>query len=79
MTSTPLVLLLAMALLSAGCASLTPPPGQRMNLRCTPHEASPLALDSPLLTSHEPEAPARPHQRRDSREAVTAGAGSAES
>jgi hypothetical protein len=44
MTSTRLVLLLAMALLSTGCASLPPPPGPGMNLRYTQHEATTPAL-----------------------------------
>jgi hypothetical protein len=33
-------LLLALALLSNACASLTPPPGREMYLRYTPHEAT---------------------------------------
>ncbi len=65
--------------LFTGCASLTPPPGEGMNLRYTPREAvgpvlpgepsgeSPLALASPP----EPEAPERLHRRRGTREAVT--------
>ncbi|WNG50137.1 DUF2380 domain-containing protein [Archangium minus] len=41
-------LLLAMALLSAGCASLTPPPGRGMRLHYTPHEAAgPAWADGP--------------------------------
>ncbi len=80
-------LLLAMALLSAGCASLTPPPGRGMNLRYMPHEATGPSLagapgeESPLTrpSPPEPEAPERLHRRRDSRETVTAaGPGRAE-
>jgi len=84
MTSTPLVLLLVMTLLSAGCASLTPPPGQGMDPRYMLNEAtgpsfsegmgqeSPLALSSPLLSSQEPEASERLHRRRGALEAVPA-------
>jgi hypothetical protein len=85
-------LLLATALLSAGCASLMPPPDRgMMSLRYTPRavagpalaegpsEESPPARASLPPTPPEPEAPERLHRRRDSREAVTAaGPGSAD-
>ncbi len=76
-------LLLAMALLSTGCMSLTPPPSQATNLRYTPRvvaapasaegpsETLPHALASPPPSPPEPEVPERPHRRRGSREAVT--------
>ncbi|WNG34162.1 DUF2380 domain-containing protein [Archangium violaceum] len=77
-------LLLALALLSNACVSLTPPPGPGRSLHYTPHEAtrpavaggageeSPLVLDSQPPSPPEPEAPERLHRRRDSREAATA-------
>ena len=76
-------LLLALALLTTGCASLTPLPGQEMNLSYTSREAAepalaegpsvdpPHALASPPPSLPESEAPERPHRRRGSREAVT--------
>jgi len=79
-------LLLALALLSNACVSLTPPPGRGRSLRYTPQgatgpavaggvgEESPLVLDSQPPFSPGPEAPERLHRRRGSREAVT-GAG----
>ncbi|MGZ3460848.1 MAG: DUF2380 domain-containing protein, partial [Archangium sp.] len=73
-------LLLAMALLSTGCLSLTPPSGRGMNLRYTPREAAgPVSAEGPsvgpphaLATPPEPEAPGRLPPRRASREEVTA-------
>jgi len=68
MTSARSVLLLALALLSTGCASWAPPPGRGMNLRYTPHEAAaPTVASTPA-----PEGPRRLHSRRGSRDAVTA-------
>jgi hypothetical protein len=72
--------LLALALLSNACASLTPPPGQRMSLHYTPRETAGTAVaggpseESPLARASpsEPEQPERLHRRRDSREALTA-------
>src|SRR3954470_22369089 len=57
-------LLLAMALLSTGCMSLTPPPGRGMYLRYTPREAAaPASSEGPgveapraLASLPEPEA-----------------------
>ncbi|WP_257449520.1 DUF2380 domain-containing protein [Archangium lipolyticum] len=84
MTSKLLTGLLFMALLSAGCASLTPPPGRAMNLRYTPRESaepaltegsvveSPRIFASPPVTPPEPETPERLHRRRVSHEAATA-------
>ncbi|WP_095991994.1 DUF2380 domain-containing protein [Cystobacter fuscus] len=84
-------LLLALALLSNACVSLTPRPGPGRSLRYTPHdvtgpavaggvgEESPLVLDSQPLSSRGPEAPERLHRRRGSRETMTAvGPGSAD-
>ncbi|WNG43567.1 DUF2380 domain-containing protein [Archangium minus] len=77
-------LLLTAVLMSTGCVSLTPPPGQRMNLPYMPREAaghaseegpsveSPRALLSPPPPPSEHEAPERLHRHRASREAVTA-------
>jgi Predicted lipoprotein of unknown function (DUF2380) len=77
-------LLLVLALLSTGCASLTPPLGRGTSLRYTPGEATgpavaggageepPLALASQPPSPPEPEAPERLHRRRGSREEVTA-------
>ncbi|MCY1073794.1 DUF2380 domain-containing protein [Archangium lansingense] len=77
-------LLLALALLCAGCVPLMPPPGRGMDLRYTPHEAtgpgleagpgdeSPFALASPPPSTPEPADAERLHRRRGSREAVTA-------
>jgi hypothetical protein len=85
-TSQWVVLLLALALLATGCASLKPPPGPGMDLRDTPHEATgPVLAEGPseesalaLSSPPEREAPERLHRRRASREAVTAaGPGSA--
>ncbi|WNG39719.1 DUF2380 domain-containing protein [Archangium violaceum] len=59
-------LLLAMALLSAGCASLTPPPGRGMSLHYTPHEAAGPAWEdgpsekSPLAHASPPSSPPKP-------------------
>ncbi|PTL85992.1 DUF2380 domain-containing protein [Vitiosangium sp. GDMCC 1.1324] len=72
--------MLALALLSTGCVSLTPPPGQGMNLRYTPRDAAASApaegrgveFPRPLPSPPEPEAPQRMHRRRAAREAVTA-------
>ncbi|HYO58256.1 MAG TPA: DUF2380 domain-containing protein, partial [Archangium sp.] len=73
-------LLLAMALLSTGCASLTPPSGRGMNPRYTPREAAaPASAEGPsveppraLASPPEPETPERRRPRRAAREAVTA-------
>ncbi|WP_257447636.1 DUF2380 domain-containing protein [Archangium lipolyticum] len=73
-------LLLALALLSTGCTSLTLPPGMRTGLRYTPHEpVPPVSVARPgveapdaLPTPPEPEAPQRLHRRRASRVEVTA-------
>ncbi len=66
MTSAQSVLLLALALLSTGCASWAPSPGRGMNLRYTPHEAAaPTVASTP-----DPEGLQRPHCHRDSRDAV---------
>ncbi|WP_308809550.1 hypothetical protein [Archangium lansingense] len=81
MTSILLALLLALALLSTGCASLTPPPGRGTHLRYTPHEAAPPAwAQGPGEPSApEPEGPQRLHRRQGARETVTAvGPGGAE-
>ncbi|ATB28730.1 DUF2380 domain-containing protein [Melittangium boletus] len=72
-------LLLAMALLSTGCVSLTPPSGRGMSLRYTPREPVPPVsaagpgVESPhaLPAPPGPETPQRMHQRRASREEVT--------
>ncbi|WP_395848384.1 DUF2380 domain-containing protein [Cystobacter fuscus] len=72
-----------MALLSTGCASLAPSPGQGMNLRYTPHEASGAALAErssevlphvlvfPPSALPEPDASERLLHRETSRKAVT--------
>ncbi|PTL77504.1 DUF2380 domain-containing protein [Vitiosangium sp. GDMCC 1.1324] len=72
-------LLLALALLSTGCVSLTPPPDRGMSLRYTPREPVPSisaagpGVEAPdLLAPPEPETPQRLHRRRASREEVTA-------
>ncbi|QRK12109.1 DUF2380 domain-containing protein [Archangium violaceum] len=67
-------LLLALALLSNACASLTSPPGRRTHLRYTPHEAAAPAWagDPGEESAPEPEGPQRLHRRQDVREAVTA-------
>src|SRR5690349_1225068 len=73
-------LLLAMTLLSTGCASLTPPPGRGMNLRYTLGEAAaPASAEGPvveappaLAPTPESETPERLHRRRVSRAEVTA-------
>ncbi|MGZ3458305.1 MAG: DUF2380 domain-containing protein [Archangium sp.] len=73
-------LLLALALLSTGCTSLTPPPGMRTGLRYTPGEATgPASAQGPgvesrrlLVSTPESEAPERLHRRRASRVEVTA-------
>ncbi|WNG62329.1 DUF2380 domain-containing protein [Archangium gephyra] len=76
-------LLLALALLSNACVSLTPPSGPGRHLRYTPQgatgpavaggagEQSPLVLDAQPPSPPGPEAPARLHRRRGSREEVT--------
>jgi hypothetical protein len=77
--------LLALVLSSTGCASL-PPPGQEMNLRYTPREATgPASAQGPGVeaprtrVSHpEPQAPQRLHRRRASREVTAVGTDSAE-
>ncbi|MCY1073573.1 DUF2380 domain-containing protein [Archangium lansingense] len=61
-------LLLALALLSTGCASLTPPPGMGPGLRYTPGAESRRLL----VSTPESEAPERLHRRRASRAEVTA-------
>jgi hypothetical protein len=73
-------LLLALALLSTGCAALTPPPSRGMSLRDTPGEATgPASAQEPGVESHrllvsppESETPERLHRRRASRAEVTA-------
>jgi predicted lipoprotein DUF2380 len=79
--------LLTLALLSTGCVSLTPPPGQGMDLRYTPREADAsapaegLGVEAPRApaSSSMSETPQRLHRRRASRETVTAvGPGSEE-
>ncbi|PTL77514.1 DUF2380 domain-containing protein [Vitiosangium sp. GDMCC 1.1324] len=76
--------LLALALLSTGCASLTPPPAERTSLRYAPREtagptsvqgqdgASPRAPGSTLPSPSVSTAPERLHRRRASRVEVTA-------
>ncbi|WP_395811679.1 DUF2380 domain-containing protein [Archangium minus] len=76
-------LLLALALLSNACVSLTPPPGPGRSPRYIlqgatgpaisggTDEESPLVLDSQPLSPPAPEALERLHRRRGSREAVT--------
>ncbi|MCY1081610.1 DUF2380 domain-containing protein [Archangium lansingense] len=72
-------LLLAMALLSTGCVSLTPPPNRGLSLHYTPREPVPPvsaagpSVEAPdaLPTPPEPETPQRRHRRRASREEVT--------
>ncbi|MFY0562643.1 DUF2380 domain-containing protein [Archangium lansingense] len=80
-------LLLALALLSTGCASLAPPPGMGTGLRYTPGEApghssvqgSGVESRHLLVSTPESEAPERLHRRRASRAEVTAaGSDSAE-
>jgi hypothetical protein len=78
-----LSLMLAVALLTNGCASLAPPPSQKRNLGYTPHGASgptlkegwgdeaPRALASPPPSPLEPEEPERLHRRQRLREEVT--------
>jgi hypothetical protein len=63
-------LVLVLALLSNTCASLTPPPGQGMNLRHAPGEATGLA---PLTFAFPPapEGPERLLRRQGTREALT--------
>ncbi|WP_257445991.1 DUF2380 domain-containing protein [Archangium lipolyticum] len=73
-------LLLALALLSTGCVSLTPPPGQGANLRYTPREPVPTVsatgpgFEAPdaLPSPPDPEAPQRLNRRRTLLERVTA-------
>ncbi|PTL84757.1 DUF2380 domain-containing protein [Vitiosangium sp. GDMCC 1.1324] len=72
------VLMLIMAVLTTGCASLTPPPERGRNLGYTPREELPRVLAAPSPSSlSEPEVEERLHRRRGSREVVT-GAGSGE-
>ncbi|WP_233261237.1 hypothetical protein [Vitiosangium sp. GDMCC 1.1324] len=67
-------LVLAVALLSTGCASLTPPPGRGMSLRYTPLEvAAPASAEEPsvepprALASPPPAQPSlSPRRRSDS-------------
>ncbi|WNG58779.1 DUF2380 domain-containing protein [Archangium gephyra] len=67
-------LLLALSLLSTGCASLMPPPGQGTSWRYAPREATGpastqgLGVESPhlLVSTSEAEAPERLHRRRAS-------------
>jgi predicted lipoprotein DUF2380 len=72
-------LLLVLALLSTGCVSLTPPPGQGMNLRYTPREAAGPALAQGPSVSPEFEAPEGLPRRRASRESLTVAGGDRES
>ncbi|PTL79564.1 DUF2380 domain-containing protein [Vitiosangium sp. GDMCC 1.1324] len=73
-------LVLTLALLSTGCASLTPPSGRGTSLRYTPREATGPAsaqgpgVESPLLLVSTPDAetPERLRRRRASRAEVTA-------
>ncbi|MFY0563248.1 DUF2380 domain-containing protein [Archangium lansingense] len=67
MTSTPR-LLLALVLLSNGCASVTPLPGRVTSLRYTQHEAA----APTVATRPEADAPQRLYRRRASRAEVTA-------
>jgi hypothetical protein len=69
-------LLLALALLSTGCVSLTPPPGRGMSLRYTPREpVAPVSarpgIEAPgaLPSPPEPETPQR--LERDARQSAT--------
>ena len=79
MTSTPLGLLLALALLSNACAPLRPPPGRGAHLRYTPREAAAPTWSGGPGERSEAEGPQRLHHRQDAREAVTAvGPGGAE-
>jgi hypothetical protein len=72
-------LLLALALLSTGCMSLPPPPGQGMSLRYTPREPVPrVSAAGPSVEAPDthafplgPETPQRLHRRRASPEDVT--------
>ncbi|HEX5754410.1 MAG TPA: DUF2380 domain-containing protein, partial [Archangium sp.] len=66
--------LLALALLSNACASLTPPPGRGMNLRYTHGEgATPAwAGGTGEPPSPEPGGTQRLHRRQQARQAVTA-------
>jgi len=78
-----LSLLLVFAVLTNGCASLTPPPGSGRNLGYTPRGASgptleeglgeqpPRAWASPPDSLPEPEARERLHRRQELREEVT--------
>ncbi|WP_239013933.1 TIGR02269 family lipoprotein [Archangium violaceum] len=71
--------MLALALLSTGCAS-TPPPGRGTSLRYTPREApGPASAQGPgvespriLVSTPESETPQRLHRSRAAREEVTA-------
>ncbi|MFY0571627.1 DUF2380 domain-containing protein [Archangium lansingense] len=77
-------LMLVLALLGAGCASVTPPHARSMDLRYAPREATgpvlaagpgdepPSALPFPQHSPSETAASERIHRRRGSREAVTA-------
>jgi len=67
-------LLFVLALLSTGCASLTPPPGRETTLRYTPHEpaASAWAGGPGAQSAPESEGPQWLHRRQGAREAVTA-------
>ncbi|MCY1075409.1 hypothetical protein [Archangium lansingense] len=72
------VLLLAMALLSTGCASMTPPPGQGTRLRYSPREAeTPHCMASPSSLVPKPEMPQWPHHRQGVHEEVGPGRGDA--
>ncbi|WNG54090.1 DUF2380 domain-containing protein [Archangium gephyra] len=74
MTSRSLVVLLVLALLSNGCAPLTPPPGRGTHLRSMHGEGATLAgSGSPgAPTMLESEGPRGLHRRQGAREAVTA-------
>ncbi|WP_083680864.1 DUF2380 domain-containing protein [Archangium sp. Cb G35] len=78
MTSRSLVVLLVLALLSNGCAPLTPPPGRGMHLRST-HGEGAMAAWSGEPSTPGAEGARRLHRRQDAREVVTAvGPGGAE-
>ncbi|WNG31345.1 DUF2380 domain-containing protein [Cystobacter fuscus] len=72
-------LLLALILLTSGCATMIAPSARGMNLRYTLHEAAPfgsaqgLSVEPPhtIASQTEHEAPERLHPRRASREAMT--------
>jgi hypothetical protein len=70
MTSTRLGLLLTMALLSTGCASVTPPAGRGMSLRYAPHGTAVPALAHGVSRGTETGARPEPRSALQTRQAV---------